>query len=236
MSKKFKVKLTRRNSNDSLPYNVEEVVHAFTSKEAHELAKLRYPGYEAEWFDIVEVKDSARSGVRSSSSSSGGVGSLASIAGLIVVGVLLWKSSDIRQYVSEMKQASGPAVDQLTTDPTEQAAWGAPQVAPHSGSVVGMDPTPRPAPAKSASEESGVEQPGSHQLPTTPATSNQARIVDSRDQIVLQSGPKMSAKNVAKIDSGSVVEVLSRDGKWVEVRTKDDLVGYVRSTQLEPLD
>ncbi|WP_084590680.1 SH3 domain-containing protein [Arenimonas metalli] len=46
----------------------------------------------------------------------------------------------------------------------------------------------------------------------------------------------MASKNVTKIETGSVVEVISREGKWVRVRTAGGLLGYVRQSQLEPVE
>lgn len=241
MSKKFNIKLTRRNSNEMLPYFVEDVFPGATPQKAHELAKLRYPGYEAEWYDIVEVDEApavAKKGTRSTSSGTGGA--MFYLVGLVVVGLLIWKSGEIRQYVAEMKQASGPEVEQVgggMADPTDQAADpNASDGEPRSQSLVGMDLTPRPAQVnQDGSGVASASAPAAGQLPATAATMTQARIVDSRKQIVLQAGPKMSAKNVAKIDTGSVVQVIEPGEKWVQVQTDDGLVGYVRATQLESL-
>lgn len=73
---------------------------------------------------------------------------------------------------------------------------------------------------------------GSPPILSTPSA---ARIVDSRKRIVLQSGPKMSSKDVTRIDAGSVVKVLSGEGKWGHLQT-DGLVDYVRRTGLEAIE
>lgn len=101
-------------------------------------------------------------------------------------------------------------------------------------SIVGMDMTPRP----SNQHEDEASAPGADNTSKTPATPFSpyaARIVNSRKRIVLQSGPRMSSKNVAKIDTGTVVQVIELGEKWVQVKTEDGLVGYVRVTQLETL-
>jgi hypothetical protein len=69
-----------------------------------------------------------------------------------------------------------------------------------------------------------------------PDTSGQfiyaATLVDSRGKIVLQSEPRMTAKNVATLPSGASVRAKTKDGKWIEIQTNDGLTGFVRLRQL----
>ena len=103
-------------------------------------------------------------------------------------------------------------------------------------SIVGMDTTPRQQASAEQSQSIADAAGQSAAVEVAPGlVGSRARIVDSRDRIVLQSGPKMSSKNVAKIDTGSTVQVVSDEGKWVQVRTEEGQIGYVRRKQLEPV-
>ncbi len=85
------------------------------------------------------------------------------------------------------------------------------------------------------------EQPRPEQLSETtsdttfevnPEFPHLAFIVDRRESIVLQSGPGLTSKNVARLLSGSKVMAASSTGKWIRVQTPDGLIGYVRQKQL----
>lgn len=253
-TKQFKVKLSRKVHDLSLPLSIEALVLADVGYVAKTIAENMHPGYRA--VDAKEIKQpkapaapaSPRSKQESISRGSGGHGGVGGsnssssenlgcsgiIQGCItLVGLLI-----VLAIVSQCSDKGGnPSSSPTTNDIPEANVEGeAAQGSARPVSLVGMDTSPRQEP--SAEQAQSIADTASQAVAAEAASGiagARARIVDSRDRIVLQSGPKMSSKNVAKIDTGSVVQVVSDEGKWVQVRTEDGLVGYVRRTQLEKL-
>lgn len=152
--------------------------------------------------------------------------------GTITILVLLVVLAGLGMCKGESDQG-GPSTADTSPAPSSAANEDNHLQAPRE-SIVGMDMTPRPS-NQVEDEASAPGADAASNIPATPFSPYAARIVDSRKRIVLQSGPKMSSKNVAKIDTGTVVQVIEPGEKWVQVRTDDGLVGYVRATQLETL-
>lgn len=61
----------------------------------------------------------------------------------------------------------------------------------------------------------------------------QARLVDARGKVVIQSGPSLFSKNVATLQSGEPVRAAAVDAKWVAVLLGDGRTGFVRQKQLQ---
>lgn len=221
-NRQFKIKLFRNPGVSNLPQTVEVVVSAFTSHDAKKIAENGNRGYRATF--ATEIKE-PRARKESSSGSSGGAHTRSShVDNLGCAGILKWliTLSALMIALLLINKCSAPGESAATS--TQLPAPETPSIAVEpqkdqvQASVVDFDATP------------------SESAKAVTASKSRALIVDSRERIVLQSGPKMSSKNVAKVDTGSEVEVLSRSGKWVEVRTAGGLVGFVRQSQLVLLD
>lgn len=238
MSRQYKVTLWR--SDESLrdpksvqmPMRIEAVVYANDLFGAKNIAENTNRGYRAT--EAVEIKQpkppASGSGgnVASSPSESRGCSGIIqggmTLVGLLIVLAIVSQCSDKGGNPSSSQAPSSIPEANLEAEATQESARPISLVdtTPHQDSKAEQAQSIADTASQSAAFESA---PG--------AAGSRARIVDSRDRIVLQSGPKMSSKNVAKIDVGSVVQVVSDEGKWVQVRTEDGLVGYVRRTQLE---
>lgn len=241
MTKQFKVKLYIKDLTHGLPASIETIVLADEWWVAKQIAENMHPGYRAQ--DAEEIKSpeppddgsftrGGRGYVTTSPSENLGCSGIIK-GGITLVGLLI-----VLSIVSQCSDKGGnPSSSPATSDIPEANVEGeAAQGSARPVSLVGMDTSPRQD--TSAEQVQSTADTPSQAVAAEAAAGiagARARIVDSRDRIVLQSGPKMSAKNVAKIDTGSVVQVMSDEGKWVQVRTEDGLVGYVRRTQLEPL-
>lgn len=251
MSKQYKVTLHRKGIDHKLPYSIDVIVIARTGTEAKALAENSNPSYRA--FGAQEVKQPKAPPVQKSwgiegsgSARAGGVRGKVSnpsenlgCGGIIKGGMTLVGLLIVLAIVSQCSdKGSGPSsVPATATIPEANLEGDVGQGEARAESLVGMKTTPqqeaageRAQPVANAASQSA----GTDASPSV-AVAGHARVVDSRERIVLQSGPKMSSKNVAKINTGSVVQVISDEGKWVEVRTEDGMIGYVRKTQLEPL-
>lgn len=241
MSKQFKVKLYIKDLTHGLPASIETIVLADEWWVAKQIAENMHPGYRAQDADEIkspEPPDDGPSrlgrGGNVTSSPSENLGCSGIIKGaMTLVGLLI-----VLAIVSQCSDKGGnPSSSPTTSDIPEVNVEGeAAQGSTRPVSLVGMDTSPRQEPSAEQTQSTADTASQAVVAEAAPGIAGaRARIVDSRDRIVLQSGPKMSSKNVAKIDTGSVVQVVSDEGKWVQVRTEDGLVGYVRRTQLETL-
>lgn len=250
MSKQFKVTLWRNDESLrdpkklSMPMRIETVVYANDIFGAKSIAENSNPGYRTT--EAVEIKQPKPPASGSSGPSRVGRGENATSSpsenlgcgGIIKGGITLVGLLMVLAIVSQCSDKGGnPSSSPTTGDIPEANVEGeAAQGSARPASLVGMHTKPRQEP--NAEQAQSIADTASQAVAAeaTPGIAGaRSRIVDSRDRIVLQSGPKMSSKNVAKIDTGSVVQVVSDEGKWVQVRTEDGLIGYVRRTQLETL-
>ncbi|WP_081420442.1 SH3 domain-containing protein [Pseudoxanthomonas sp. Root630] len=217
------------------PQTIKVRVIANLPYQAEDSAKAQNPHYETKFNAVKEIKEPSASGSNSSGSTSSGDDLLGcsgilkgciTLVGLLIVFLIVSQCSD---------KGGNPSSSPATTSiPEANLKEGAPQGAAREESLIGMSTTARQQ--LSAEQAQSIADAASRSAAPEVAPGligSRARIVDSRDRIVLQSGPKMSSRNVAKIDSGSTVQVLSDEGRWVQVRTEDGQVGYVRRKQLE---
>lgn len=237
-NRQYKVKMYLNPGMRNLPNSIEVNVFAFSSHEAKQIAENGNHGYRAGY--ITEIKEripkkesaskmksaasySSREHYGSSNSENSGFGGilkgLITLASLTIALLLTNKCSGPSEETStSLAQLPLPSTRDVSVETQDD------QVRER---VVDMD-----LPALAEGQATAAVSPAVTETTST----SRARIADSRDRIVLQSGPKMSSKNVAKIDTGTVVDVLSHEGKWVQVRTADGFVGFVRQSQLEFLD
>ena len=92
--------------------------------------------------------------------------------------------------------------------------------------ATGIDATDRSAETEAAAPLAAVAVSGGFP--------RQARLVDPRGKVVVQSGPSLFSKNVATLQAGETVRASAVDGKWVEVLLGDGRTGFVRHKQLAP--
>lgn len=249
MTKQYKVKLRQKTMTQGQPYLIEAIVLGEDPWVARKIAENMHPGYMADEADELKQPEAPAapysSGADEGSYSGAGRGYVTTspsgnlgCSGIIKGGITLVGLLIVLAIVSQCSDKGGnPSSSPTASDIPEANVEGeASQGSARPVSLVGMDTTPRQdTSAEQSQSTADTASQAAAAVPASGIAGARARIVDSRDRIVLQSGPKMSAKNVAKIDTGSVVQVVSDEGKWVQVRTEDGLVGYVRRTQLETL-
>lgn len=232
----YQVELRKKfHAPKGYPETIKVRVIANLPYQAEASAKAQNPHYETKFNAVKEIKEPSAPGSKSSGSTSSGEDLLGcsgilkgciTLVGLLIVFVVVSQCSD-----KSGEPSSSPAT---TLIPEANLEEDAPQGAAREESLVGVNTTPRQQ--HSAEQAQSIADAASQSSVPEVASGlvgSSARIVDARDRIVLQSGPKMSSRNVAKIDSGSTVEVLSDEGKWIQVRTEEGQVGYVRRKQLE---
>lgn len=233
--KNWRVKLWRNGAAHTSPMTIETRVIAPNFFDAKAIAENMHPGYRAT--DVKEIKErkergDASSGAASSSSedvtSDDKSGCRGMLSGLITLASLL-------VVLALVSKCGGPGATPERSAPSEsqspQAMTAGSESVPAPSRAV-PDEISNPVPASTLNPDTEGAEP----LKYEDRSRQMARIVDSRNSIVLQSGPRMASKNVARIQTGSVVEVISHDGKWVQIRTEGGLLGYVRQRQLTPVE
>lgn len=233
--KNWRVKLWRNGAAHNSPMTIETRVLAPNFFDAKAIAENMHPGYRAT--DVNEIKERKERGDASSRAASSSSGDTTSDGDLGCRGVVsgLITLASLLVVLALVSRCAGPGampertMPSASPSPEANAAHSLPQPTP-SGEVIVEATTPEP----NSTLNQGTEGAGSPSLEDR--SRQMARVVDSRNSIVLQSGPRMSSKNVARVPTGSVVEVISYDGEWVQVQTEGGLLGYVRQRQLTPLE
>lgn len=219
------------------PETIKVRVIANLAYQAEASAKAQNPHYRTHINSVKELKEPSSSGSNSSGSAYSGedfLGCSGILKGCITLVCLLIVLVAVSQCSDEGGNPSSPPT--TTSIPEAILEEGGAQGTVREESLIGMDTKPRQQASAAQAQSTADAASRSAVVEVTPGMAgSRARIVDSRNRIVLQSGPKMSSRNVAKIDTGSTVQVVSDEGKWVQVRTDEGQVGYVRRKQLEPV-
>lgn len=215
---------------------VPVVIETDSRWNAEELLKAQYPGHDISFLEeIAPDSNGAETGsaTRQQDIASRGAESRSGCLG-IALGIVC-----IAAYLAYRAMFPGDAQTGITA-PVGQAESIAPRApeAPEASlarpgesdadatATVSGDEVPAESTAVSLSASPAVDTTG-EEFPFA------ARLVDRRSKVVLQSGPGITSRNVAKLETGATVYASATDGKWIRVRTRDGLVGFVRRKQLD---
>ena len=218
---------------------LDERITAKDENDARIRLQLKYPDCEVSFVRMVwdsEPKITPSSSSSSSHESSGGGGfiSLLAISFLAVAVFVPDFRSKLLNFIGVDRTSISEANEQeyIADIPHTQA--------PVASSGTGIEAEKVSEPDSFSRVEARLEPSGRESDATVDDTHTdfpyRARINDRREDIVIQSGPRMSSRNIAKVPSGSVVRASSNDSNWVQIQTDSGLVGFVRLRQLEFLD
>lgn len=201
--------------------NIPVVVETDTRWNAEALLKAQYPEHEIRFIEEVtpepqQVDEISRQHDDSAGTDSRG-GCLGVTLGIVCIAGFLIYNALFSDSAQSAKKPSAEPVSSIVSPV---------QVAPAST---------RSSESTDALQAASAEP--AAQAPTTGDVDGAfpfpARIVDRRDEIVLQSGPGITSRNIAKLATGTVVQADSTEGKWIRVKTDDGLIGFVRRKQLD---